>query len=116
VASNIEIPDTTRDGLGQIKISRCGGFWADGARKYRLRVDGRAFGAISPGDVRTIDAEPGSHRVQLRLDWCRSPVLEVHVPVDGAVGVRCWPNGRWYNWPYLLTIGRQRYIALELEN
>lgn len=77
--------------MGTLTVTRKAGGWRDRARAYTLEVDGVAVGKVGNGKTVSVALSPGSHRVQLRIDWCASPV----VIVDGGRDEKlvCEPGG-----------------------
>lgn len=61
-----------------IIIERKGGY-VDRIRSYTIRVDGKPCGKISANSRLEIPVESGVHKVSAHIDWCRSPVVEIHV-------------------------------------
>lgn len=48
-------------------------------RDYKVFLDDREVAHISHGGECRFTVAPGAHRIQLRIDWCSSPELRVHV-------------------------------------
>jgi hypothetical protein len=44
----------------------------------------------------------------------RSPFQELELADGETVNVRCWPNGRLFNGLFMATVGRTRYIGVEV--
>jgi hypothetical protein len=78
----------------ELEIVRERGGWADRARSYRVLVDGEEAARIRRGQTKVVAIQPGSHEIQLTIDWARSPSIEVHVGAGQRVSLRCWPNVR----------------------
>lgn len=53
----------------------------------KVLVDGQVVARLWRGSSAHIRVKPGSHRVQARMDWCRSPELEVFVGETGEAVV-----------------------------
>jgi hypothetical protein len=62
--------------------------WQDAVRKYRIEVDGTPVGMLHPRGELSVDVEPGTRRVQARINWTGSP--EVDVPVAPGQAVRVY--------------------------
>jgi hypothetical protein len=78
---------------GRILIERPRGMWRDIARQYNIKVDGEQVGKISRGSQFAVDVEPGSHRVQARIDWTGSREINVDVTEGIDVHVTVEPAG-----------------------
>jgi hypothetical protein len=89
--------------------------YRDLLRAYRVLLDGREVGRIRRGECLTIETDPGEHEIHFAIDWCRSPTTMLNL-VDGEE-VRLRPHSLpWpllLAWPYFLTFGRSKYIAVE---
>jgi hypothetical protein len=97
---------------GTIQLERPTAY-VDKLRAYKVMVDGTEVGTIKQGTTEAFTVVPGSHEVQLKLDWALSPPLTVDVPAGGTTELRCRPRGNpltalWYS-----TFGRKRYLVLE---
>jgi hypothetical protein len=96
----------------QIRLRREGDHYRDRLRAYRIYLDDRPAGRIHPEETVCLDVPPGSHDIELRISWCRSPRLTIDVADDDVAALRCRPDTTL---PALaaITIGRHRYVALE---
>ncbi len=63
-------------------------------RSYHVLVDGEEVARIRRGQTQVVAIQPGSHEIQLTIDWARSPSVEVQVGAGQRVRLRCWPNVR----------------------
>ena len=81
--------------MSVLSIRRGTGFpgWLRG---YRIFVDGEEHGTVRNNSTRSVEVASGRHRVQLRLDWSTSDVVDVDVGDRGAV-LACGPavRGGW---------------------
>ena len=79
-------------------------------RSYVLEVDGEPRGKVANGDTLEIDLPPGSHRVQMRIDWCGSHELVV----DGSADTRlhCAPGTNPFLGLLYITLWPNDYIKL----
>jgi hypothetical protein len=99
-----------------IVVTREAHGYPDRLRAYQVLLDGGEVGPIRCGEWLTIETGPGEHNVYLAIDWRRSPTITLNL-VDGE---EVWLRARPLPWPhvlalpYFLTVGRSRYIALEL--
>lgn len=74
-----------------IRINRKSG-WVDRVRSYKVIVDGQVIGDIRNGQSRDFDLAPGHHTLMLKIDWCRSPILEFDTDGRGTVEFDCSTN------------------------
>ncbi|MBV2360076.1 hypothetical protein KUH32_09845 [Thalassococcus sp. CAU 1522] len=101
---------TTHSGAVVI-FSRAGGF-ADRIRAYRVLVDGSEAGHVSAGDTLCVPVSPGLHRIEARIDWCRSRTIEIdlapgetrHIDIRNTYGAAL---ALW-----AVTIGHRSYLTL----
>lgn len=87
--------------------------WRDKLRAYKILVDGRPVGSVRRGGTREITVPPGPHTVQLRIDWCTSPAVDVNVDTGRRAVLECGPGGKAPDMLAAITAGRDRYIRLE---
>ena len=77
-----------------IIITRDSG-WVDRARAYKVSLDGKVIGKVKNGQEIQFDVPPGKHKLHLKLDWCRSNIVEFEV-LDGPVEFECGSNLRGF--------------------
>jgi hypothetical protein len=97
----------------QITVRRLPNRKADLWRAYKVHIDGEPVGKLRRREAQTYDVPPGAHAVHLTIDWASSPTVEVQLAAGDHVELICRPNANPLLWPYWLTAGRHRYIALE---
>jgi hypothetical protein len=78
--------------MAELIVRRRTGVLQDMARDYIVLVDGNERGRVADGQEIRLHVEPGRHRVQLKIDWCSSPAIDVDVPAGGAQVLDCGPN------------------------
>jgi hypothetical protein len=71
-----------------IALSRDSGY-ADRTRKYRVLLDGVEVGRIANGEVQSIPVASGTHRLQLKIDWCSSNAVDFTAQVDQIAKFHC---------------------------
>jgi hypothetical protein len=62
--------------MAEIQITRKNG-WVDRFRAYTVWIDGANVGKIRAGQNSAFEVEPGEHKIQLRIDWCGSRIVEL---------------------------------------
>jgi hypothetical protein len=97
----------------QIRVERQATGRADLLRRYTVILDGNSVGRVKRGESITIDTAPGHHDLHLKIDWARSPSLELDLADGQQRDVRCWPNAKPLAALYWITVGRSRYIGIE---
>ena len=95
---------------GRILIDRPRGVWRDIARDYKITVDGDLVGRIGRGSQLAVDVAAGPHRVQARIDWTGSPVVDVDVTDGSDVYVTVEPAGNTLQLYQVLT--KSGYLKL----
>jgi hypothetical protein len=58
-------------------ISRPAGRYRDGARRYRIEVDGNAAVKIGSGERIEVPISTAAHSVRARIDWSGSPAVAI---------------------------------------
>lgn len=69
------------------------GLRQDVFRRYRILLDGIQVASLKEGETVRVDVAPGSHAVQARIDWVKTPPLQVTVRQDEAVHLIVRPSG-----------------------
>lgn len=49
---------------------------ADGTRAYKVVLDGVVVGKVKNGETVEFALTPGKHVLHLKIDWCRSDIVE----------------------------------------
>lgn len=76
----------------RVVIRREGAFWRDSIRRYKVRLDGEGVAMLRPDQEVSIEVEPGSHEVEVRLDWGSSPRRLVRLAPGDVARLRCGPG------------------------
>ena len=90
--------------------------WDDGARAYLVYIDGKKEGAIRENETLHFDLSEGEHTIQLKIDWCSSPMRTFTAEAGKTVRARCAPAKK----PFLIgpllyiTVFAGRYVDLEI--
>jgi len=72
---------------GTLILRRPRNAWRDRMRAYQIRIDGSTRLTVRRGEERTVDLQPGLHRVRAKIDWSGSP--EVEVVIDAGLSTTC---------------------------
>ncbi|PRC92909.1 hypothetical protein [Solimicrobium silvestre] len=78
--------------MSKLIVQRHKAIWQDAARDYVILVDGKELGRVGNGSEIEIQIKPGTHTVQLKIDWCRSPKITITVATEQAITLDCGPN------------------------
>jgi hypothetical protein len=76
-----------------IAVTRMRGGSRDLFRKYLIVIDGAGVAKIKRGQTLELPVTPGRHEVFLKIDWCRSPSIELEASPGQVVELRCAPGG-----------------------
>jgi hypothetical protein len=79
---------------------------------YTVWVDGRKIGEIADGAVESFALPQGAHRVQLRIDWCRSRRRSITITPSATTRLVCQSSANRFNAIGYLTLGWWCYIRL----
>ncbi len=91
--------------------------WDDAARAYIVCIDGKKVGDIREGETKNFEVSEGVHSLQLKIDWCSSPVQQFTMEQGKTIYAQCSPAKK----PFLIgpllyiTVFAHRYIWLELK-
>ena len=53
--------------------------WNNRAREFGIYIDNEKIGTISNGETQEFDIEPGKHKINGKIDWCKSPIMEFEI-------------------------------------
>jgi hypothetical protein len=95
--------------MSQLTIAR-GSAWGDKLRPYRVFVDGKSVGEIRESSEITVPVTTGKHTVQLRIDWCASPELQIAVSHDSNEFISCGPRFNPLFAPLAVSLFRKKYL------
>lgn len=98
--------------MSTIGVERRAGGYIDRGRKYKVLVDGEPRGKVGAGEDVVIEVAAGSHEVQLKIDWARSPVVSVEVAEGQDVRLSSQPAATLFSIFFYITFARDRYIKL----
>lgn len=89
--------------------------WRDSARSFVVVVDGKRVGTLRSGDEIVLQVTPGKHRVQGRIDWARSPKVEVDLTAGQRAVMRLGSASSASRLDQLIyqTVFINRYLKLE---
>lgn len=90
----------------------------DRYRSFIIILDNQNVGKVKNADTFALPIEPGKHTLYLRIDWCRSAVIEFSVEGSEEIKFTCGPAR--VGWKILLsllyaTIWWNKYIWLEAD-
>jgi hypothetical protein len=98
--------------MAEIVVRRKAALWQDRGRNYRIVVDGKDAGTVANGAEARISLTPGRHTVQLKIDWCSSPPVEVDVDPVGAYVLEGGSNVSPFLGIFYITFWKNRYLWL----
>ncbi len=87
--------------------------WPDKLRAYQVFLDGEQVGLVKDGAEITIQTTPGTHSIQLRIDWCSSPELHVSVAAGKTEMLACGANSKLLLALLYASIWRGKYIWIK---
>jgi hypothetical protein len=97
----------------RVNIERKAGGWVDRARAYKILIDGTEVGKIKAGEVHSSEVAPGTHEVHLKIDWTRSPSVELDLAEGGQAQLFCRPNANIFTVLWYIIFDRKNYVWLE---
>ena len=91
--------------------------WTDAARAFKVVVDGETAGKVRRGKSVRVNVAPGSHEVWMKMDWTKSPPLQLELHPGEEATLVCGPNRRALEGrgraAKQITIGKDHFIRLE---
>ena len=95
-----------------VEIFRQPDYRRDRARAYRVLIDGEEVGRVKQGERIEFAVRAGLHTVELRIDWCRSPVRTLSIGEGDTVRLVCHPAGNSWTGLWDATVRRAQYIVV----
>lgn len=92
---------------------------ANRMRAYKVILDGQSVGEVRNGEDFHCDLSPGKHRLQLKVDWCGSNVVEFEVQAGQSLAFSCGCILRgWLFWVpfsevWYTTFARNKFLWIE---
>ena len=77
--------------------------WLNRLRGYRFFIDGNESGKIKNGSTEEFVIDPGTHKVQCKLNWCVSREFEVSVQ-PGETSYLLVKSGLKYFWIFYILL------------
>jgi len=81
-------------------------------RDYTILLNGKEVARVANGAETEFSVEPGKHTVQLKIDWCKSLALDVHVETGKTETLLCGPNSSILLGLLYITVWRNKYMWL----
>ena len=80
---------TSLPGSGMLTLAREPSKWKDRLRAYEVVVDDNVIAKIKGGEQLDLPLAAGRHAIYLKIDWCRSRVVDVDVRPGGTIRLHC---------------------------
>lgn len=87
--------------------------YRDRFRSYAVIVDDAQVAKVKRGQTLRLPVSPGRHGIYLRIDWCRSPGVDVDASPGEIINMYCAPAGG-VNESYDALVNRDLYIMLQV--
>ena len=89
--------------------------YPDRLRSYDVYLDDLRVGSLGASESVSFSASPGKHSVVIKIDWCRSNVIDIDCGSGESISLECGSNVTgWRGLLALLyiTIWRHQYLWL----
>jgi len=53
--------------------------WNNKAREFGIYLNEKKIGTIADGETKEFEIKPGNHKINGKVDWCKSPILEFDI-------------------------------------
>jgi hypothetical protein len=73
-----------------IEVARLRGYMGT-LRKLKVLLDNQEVAALRPDETIRLQVEPGSHTIAVKMDWAKTPPLELECKERGTVRVEASP-------------------------
>lgn len=98
--------------MALIEVQRVSGGYTEHLHPFKVVIDGGVAGQLGAGESGAFEVAPGSHKVFVKIDWCRSETVDVHLGGDQKANFRCETRANLLTDAYWATLGRRRYLRL----
>ncbi|PQO94040.1 hypothetical protein C5614_22205 [Massilia phosphatilytica] len=99
--------------MAELIVRRRAAWWQDRMRDYIVLVDGSECGRVGNDAEVRVHVAPGRHRVQLKIDWCGSPAVDVDVPEGATQVLDCGPNAMPLTAIFYVIFRTGHYLTLQ---
>jgi len=96
----------------KIVLTRAPGGWRDRFRSYLVMIDDKEVGQVRRGQRLEIQVTPGHHQIFLKIDWCKSPAIELDAGPHDVIEMSCAPGGTAGTGLRDVVAGTDAYITL----
>jgi hypothetical protein len=100
------------DTTGRITVKRLPRPYGDLFRSYGIEIDGVHVGSIQRGKAHSFEVPAGHHDVQLKIDFCSSPMVDLELGAGEDARLECRATA--LNARRAMRNGFDNYLALEL--
>jgi hypothetical protein len=87
--------------------------YRDRFRSYAVLVDEAQVAKVKRGQTLRLPISPGRHKIYLRIDWCRSPGMDIDASPGEIINIYCAPAGGM-NEAYDAFVNPDQYIILQV--
>jgi hypothetical protein len=98
--------------MAELIVRRRAAWYQDRMRDYIVLVDGSERGRVGNDAEVRVHVAPGRHKVQLKIDWCGSPAVDVDVAEGAAQVLDCGPNATPLTAFFYVIFRAGRYLTL----
>lgn len=99
--------------MATLEVQRVSGGFTEHLASFEVVIDDSVVGYLGPGASGSFEVPAGSHEVFVRIYWCRSEKVDVHIAKDQTLAFRCETRARLLTDGYWATLGRNRYLRLQ---
>jgi hypothetical protein len=104
----------------EIVLSRSADARTDRLRRYRVLIDDEEVAKLKPGEQKRFEVAPGTHEIQLKVDWGSSVPMTLTLEGGERANLLCEPTRPREQWTFTggfrllkqATFGRAAWIAL----
>jgi hypothetical protein len=98
--------------MATLEVQRVSGGFTEHLALFEVVIDDSVVGYLGPGASGSFQVSAGSHEVFVRIYWCRSEKVDVHLAEDQTLAFRCDTRASLLTDGYWATLGRIRYLRL----
>jgi len=85
-------------------------------RKYKVIIDNKVVGAISSGETKHIEINPGIHTIQIQIDWCKTKPLSFEITLGQNTYLCCGATYRNWKCLYKHVTNASGYVYVQRPN
>ena len=82
-------------------------------RNYKVIIDSEVVGVIASGETKHFEMSPGTHTIQVKIDWCRSRPCRFESSAGENVELNCGATYNDWRCMFMFVIRPSTYVYVQ---